>query len=148
MGGERGSLFGAVVDGVAMSFAGIPGEGYLSKPSFRVESEVTSLTEVSVVNKLNTYLLDPEHPIGKTKARWFETALGFIRENMNDLARQIKFDSEKAVFQKNNGYSDLFQQIIPIKGANGKKINTTFNWEIRNEESFPRLVGAIPVKPK
>lgn len=107
-----------------------------------------SITELSVEAKLNNYLLDMSHPVGKDKAIWFEKSLGFTKDNAADLASQIKFDPTKAVLQKNNGFSDLYQQITPIKGANGKTIDVPFNWEIRNGETTPRLVGALPVKKK
>ena len=106
------------------------------------------ITQNSVVSKLSNYLLNKEHPVGGSKADWFEKSLGFTKDNAGDLAKQVKFNPETAVFQKNNGYADLYQQIIPIKGANGKTVDVPFNWAINNGETAPKLVGAIPVKPK
>lgn len=105
-----------------------------------------SPTEQSINKKLATYLLDETHPIGRDKAIWFKEALGFTQDNLEELAKQIKFDPETAIFQKNNGHGDLYQQTISIKGANGKTINTPFNWIIKNGSTTPELVGAIPVK--
>jgi len=51
----------------------------------------------SVADKLNRYLLDPDHVSGGPKAKWFEQALGFTRENVEDLAKQLVFDESRAV---------------------------------------------------
>jgi RHS repeat-associated protein len=104
-----------------------------------------SATRQSINKKLSTYLLDETHPVGGSKAKWFKEALGFTKENMGDLAKQIIFDPKTAILQKNNGHGNLYQQIISIKGANGKTINTPFNWIIKNGSTTPELVGAIPV---
>jgi hypothetical protein len=49
-------------------------------------------TAESVTKKLNDYLLDPTHPVGGPKAKWFQQALGFTRGNADQLAEQIVFD--------------------------------------------------------
>ncbi len=54
-------------------------------------------TEESVKIKLDSYLLNPDHPVGGFKARWYEQALGFNRSNMEKLAKQLIFDASKAV---------------------------------------------------
>lgn len=41
----------------------------------------------------------------------------------------------------------MYEQIIPLTGANGKKIDVQFNFAIPNGETAPKLVGAIPAKP-
>lgn len=106
----------------------------------------SKITQNSVKSKLANYLLNPDHPVGASKAKWFEKALGFTKDNMDDLAKQIKFDPKTAIFKKNNGYADLYEQMISVTGANGKTIKTQFNFAITNGESAPKLVGAIPAK--
>ena len=99
------------------------------------------------MDKLQRYILNKEHPQGGSKAIWFERALGFTKDNLDDLAKQIKFDPTKAVHKGNNGHADMYEQIIPIIGANGKKIDVQFNFAVQNGETAPKLVGAIPTKP-
>ena len=53
-------------------------------------------TEESVRIKLSGYLLNPTHPQGGPKAKWFEKALGFAKNNLEDLAKQIIFDPKTA----------------------------------------------------
>jgi len=61
------------------------------------DAEAVRLTQASIKDKLEKYLLNPDHPQGGPKAKWFEQALGFTRENAGDLERQIVFDQSKAV---------------------------------------------------
>ncbi|MEB0137389.1 hypothetical protein QN362_18830, partial [Actimicrobium sp. CCC2.4] len=96
-------------------------------------------------NKLEGYLLNPDHPQNQTKANWFQQALGFNRNNWKDLAAQLKFDENTAVLTKANQFGKTFEQTIPITGANGKIINTRFVF-IKNDDGIVRLVTGIPTK--
>jgi hypothetical protein len=100
-------------------------------------------TDESVTDKLRRYLLDPNHPVGKDKAAWFRKALGFTQDNLDDLARQIKFDPAKAVATKLTEHGQIYEQIIEIVGANGKRIKVLFVW-IRNHDGVVRLVTSTP----
>lgn len=107
--------------------------------------ELPATSEMSVQDKLYRYLLDPEHPAGGPKAKWFREALGFTRENMDDLARQIVFDPAKAVQTAVTPNGVKYNQIISITGANGRQIDVTFAW-IKNQDGVVRLVTSIPTK--
>lgn len=102
-------------------------------------------TQVSVDNKLDKYLLDKSHPLGKSKAEWFDKALGFDKSNAGELSKQIVFDSNKAVQTGVTEYGTKYNQVINITGANGKKIDVTFAW-IKNNDGVVRLVTGIPPK--
>ena len=108
---------------------------------------ISRIYQANVKEKLTKYLLDPNHPVGGSKAKWFKEALGFTKDNWKDLAKQIVFDINKAVSKGNTkGFGEKFEQIIEIMGANGKKIAVQFNFIVREGEDFARLVGAIPTK--
>ena len=107
--------------------------------------ELPATTEMSVQDKLYSYLLNPEHVDGGPKAKWFKEALGFTRENMDDLAKQIKFDAAKAVKTGETPHGIKYNQIIEITGANGRKIEVKFAW-IKNNDGVVRLVTAPPTK--
>jgi hypothetical protein len=94
---------------------------------------------------LARYLLNPAHPNGGTKAKWFEQALGFTQANADQLAKQIVFDASKAVQTAVTQFGTKFNQVIPITGANGRVIDVTFAW-IRNNDGVARLVTGIPTK--
>ncbi|MFA5670733.1 MAG: DUF6883 domain-containing protein [Balneolaceae bacterium] len=102
-------------------------------------------TAESVSTKLDTYLLEPTHPVGGSKAKWFKEALGFTKDNSTDLAKQIVFDPKKAVQTATNAHGTKFSQIIPVQGANGKIINVEFIF-IKNNDGVTRLVTSIPTK--
>ena len=104
---------------------------------------IPATTADSVADKLQRYLLDPNHPFGGPKAKWFKEALGFTQENLADLAKQIKFDPAKAVQTAVTEHGTKFNQVIEIVGANGKRIEVTFAW-IRNNDGVVRLVTSIP----
>ncbi|GAB7193592.1 hypothetical protein NUM3379_43020 [Kineococcus sp. NUM-3379] len=102
-------------------------------------------TAASVNEKLDRYLLNPDHPLGKEKAAWFRQALGFTRENVEALAVQVRFDASNAVPTELTAHGQKYTQVIAIHGANGRVIDVTFAW-IRNNDDVVRLITAIPAK--
>ena len=110
---------------------------------------ISSIYNSSVKSKLTKYLLNPNHPGGASKAKWFKEALGFTTENWRSLAKQIVFDPKKAVSKGNpKGFGEIFEQMIEIVGANGRKIEVQFNFIRKEGEDFVRFVGAIPTPNK
>ncbi|WP_344761414.1 RHS repeat-associated core domain-containing protein, partial [Actimicrobium antarcticum] len=108
-------------------------------------SAALAATRASVDDKLFRYLLNADHPIGGSKAKWFDSALGFNRSNADQLAKQIVFNETVAVQTAVIEQGVKFNQVIPITGANGKVIDVTFGW-IRNKDDIVRLTTAIPTK--
>lgn len=106
-------------------------------------AEAARIAQASIREKLDKYLLNPDHPVGGPKAKWFEQALGFTRANSGDLERQIVFDQSRAVETGVTQYGTKYNEVIPITGANGKTIDVTFAF-IRNNDGVVRLVTAIP----
>ena len=135
----------AVTAGLSGLLGGVikPARSRAAQPPTPPKSAVQ--TAASVDDKLSRYLLNADHPVGGSKARWFEAALGFTQENAADLARQIRFDPSKAVETAVTEYGTKLNQVIAIEGANGKTIEVTFAW-IRNKDDVVRLVTAIPTK--
>jgi len=108
-------------------------------------NEVNVLAKIAerVTDKLQRYLLNPDHPVGGSKAKWFEQALGYTKDNLGDLAKQIVFDPTKAVETGVTQHGTMYNQVITITGANGKQIDVTFAC-IKNLDGIVRLVTAIP----
>ncbi len=96
-------------------------------------------------SKLDGYLLDPLQPQNQSKAVWFQQALGFDRGNWKELASQIKFNESQATLQKTTEYGQIFEQIIPVKGANGKVIKTPFYFK-KDLGGTVTLVTSKPAK--
>jgi hypothetical protein len=101
------------------------------------------VTDGSVRDKLTGYLLNPDHPDGGPKARWFREALGFTLSNMENLARQLKLDFTKVVDSTQIEFGMKYRILHRIIGANGKVIDVLFVW-IKYTDGEIRLVTAIP----
>lgn len=97
--------------------------------------------------KLLHYLLNENHKSDGSKARWLRKALGFTKENWEKLAKQLKFDKNKAVPTTSTSDGQKYEQTITITGANGRVIDVKFIW-IRNSDGVVRLVTMIPTKRK
>jgi hypothetical protein len=101
-------------------------------------------TRKSVDKKVNDYLLNPDHPVGKTKANWFEKALGFTQKNGKELADQLNFDKAKAIQTGVTDYGTKYNQVIDIVGTNGKTISVVTGWI--EKDGIVSFVTAIPTK--
>ncbi|MDR3615124.1 MAG: hypothetical protein P4L53_16305 [Candidatus Obscuribacterales bacterium] len=110
-------------------------------------------TQESVQIKLETYLLNPDHRSKEGnltgKAAFFKDALGFTKDNMSQLAKQIEFDPQTAVPTETTIYGNRFRQVITIQGANGQARDVPFIFQ-RGLDGVVRLITAtdLPEKPK
>lgn len=102
-------------------------------------------TEESVRIKLDSYLLNSDHPVGGFKARWYKLALGFTRDNADELARQLVFDITQAMPTTLTPHGQKYIQPTLIIGANGRQIEVGVIW-ITNLDRVTRLVTAPPAK--
>lgn len=102
-------------------------------------------TEESVKINLDSYLLNPDHPVGGFKAKWYEQALGFNRNNMDELARQFVFDASQAVLTALTPHGHKYVQPTLITGVNGKQIEVRVIW-ITNPDGVTRLITAPPAR--
>jgi len=152
---EAAGQSGAQARGAALGAAGVRQDADVNaalsgqRTGELVEGAGNSLlpktTAESVSAKLDTYLLEPTHPVGGSKAKWFKEALGFTKDNSADLAKQIVFNPEKAIQTTKNAYGTKFSQVISVQGANGKIIDVEFIF-IKNNDGVIRLVTSIPAK--
>lgn len=81
-------------------------------------AQAAKLSQESVLDKLERYLLNPDHVTGD---------------------RRRSGSNETGVTQ----YGMKYNQVISIAGANGRVIDVTFAW-IRENDGVVRLVTAIP----
>jgi hypothetical protein len=115
----------------------------LASEPIRAAANPAEELAASVADKLERYLLNPDHIRGGLKANWFEQALGFTQENASDLAKQLVFDESQAVRRGVNKYGTLFNQTINVTGVNGRTIPVTTGWII-GPDGVPRLTTAFP----
>ena len=76
------------------------------------------------------------------KAYAFEEVLGYTKDNYKDLIENIleNIDEGSFIEKGNNGYGNLFEQIIELKGANNRIANVLTAWI--EEKKGKRLTSA------
>lgn len=94
--------------------------------------------------KLYGYSLNPEHPVGKHKAKVFKSSLGFEQKDFRKLAAQIRANATKyeAVSGKADEYGQRYTIDMPIKGVNGRTAIVRTAWIVRIGETKPDLISA------
>ncbi|WP_370581373.1 DUF6883 domain-containing protein [Snodgrassella alvi] len=73
-------------------------------------------------NKVTSYALNTEHPVGGNKAKVFESALGYNQSNANDLISKIqsRAKTNTAILGKADNHGQRITIDMPITGPNGK----------------------------
>lgn len=94
------------------------------------------------IEKFTGYVLNPEHPVGKNKARVFKSALGLTLDDaslLQDKVRQVA-TTHDAVEQGRNSYGRRF--VIDFEMTTDVGTTTVRSaWIVRNGEDFPRLTS-------
>ena len=107
------------------------------------EADRAAASAASVRDKLARYTLNLKHSRGGSKARWFQQALGFTRENSEELARQLVFDEKAAVQTAVTEYGTSFNQAIKVVGANGRPLPVKTGG-MKGEDGVARRRTAVP----
>lgn len=96
-----------------------------------VSQEVTKIAE----EKFTKYALDPERSPDKSRA--FREALGYTRNNCQPLIDDIKqhIDINKFVEKGDRGFGMRYQQVMRLKGPNGKEANVLTAW-VKEDDGF------------
>lgn len=97
--------------------------------------------------KFTKYALDPDRQPDKALA--FRKALGYTIDNYKDLISEIdrEFSVDKLVYKGNNGFGDIFEQVMNIRGTNGKTANICTGWIKKPKEDYS-LTSAYVTKKK
>lgn len=79
------------------------------------------------IRKLTEYALNPDHDLGKNKARVFASALGYTRDNFEDLVTQIRAGilANPAIPGEVDRYGTRFNVDIMVKGPTGQAVVRT-----------------------
>lgn len=98
--------------------------------------------------KFTKYALNPLKDANKAKA--FKEALGYDLSNHIELIAEIDkhFDVNKLVAKGSKGYGETFEQVMKIKGINGKEANVCTGWILRDGEEEHSLTSAYVTKKK
>ena len=95
--------------------------------------------------KLTEYALNPNHEVGKHKAKVFESALGYNQSNADELILKIKqgLKENPAQLGKKDQYGQRYTVNIPIQGPNGKTAIVTTGWILESGSKTPKLTTAL-----
>lgn len=101
-----------------------------------------SICAVTVQDKLQKYLLNSNHPVGKHKAKVINSVLGYNYENWNELSDKIFDGLQTTAINKQTNTEYGTKYIVPIR-INGKKnksmvLNTV--WQIDTDSNIPRFI--------
>ena len=95
-------------------------------------------------SKLYDYVLSPDHPLGRHKARVFFSALGLSADNWEYLREQIKQGVITAPVSnvQVSSYGVLYEVPILIQGLNGASHEVITAWIVEGKIPAPRLTNA------
>ena len=99
--------------------------------------------------KVRDYLLNPAHPVGYSKARFF-SALGFTRARWPALY-QVLLDvavNGEATLGELTAYGQKYEVHATIMGHSEREAFLVTVWIVLSVEDFPRLVTAFPGGPR
>jgi hypothetical protein len=91
--------------------------------------------------KLTDYALNPDHPVGRNKARVFESTTGFTRDNHDSLLEQLHAGvrTYPAELGKADQYGQRYTVDIPVQGPGGEATVRT-GWLLEKGSNVPRLL--------
>ena len=95
------------------------------------------------LDKLRDYVLDPDHPRGRHKARVFASALGITKddaEHLRDAILAATFTSD-AVATTHNGYGQRYVLDFAMDWRTKQAVVRT-TWIMLDNEDFPRLTSS------
>jgi hypothetical protein len=101
------------------------------------------------VEKVRDYLLSPEHPIGRFKARYFR-ALGYTRNDWLQLQGDLMALARSGAAEpgRPNPYGQKYEVRGRLQAPSGASVGVVTVWIILDGEESPRFVTAFPEEAK
>ena len=97
------------------------------------------------IHKLRDYALNPEHRVGKHKARLFVALLGMTMadaEALRDILYEVVATRDVIVGEKDE-FGQRYQIDFKLEWQ-GKEAMVRSAWIVRPDEDFPKLVNCYP----
>jgi hypothetical protein len=94
--------------------------------------------------KLEGYVLNLQHEVGRHKARVFASALGIEQrdwEYLRDQAQTGIVEASRAS-RRETQWGDLYEAVVDVVGLNGETRPVMTVWLVESEDDPPRLVTA------
>ena len=94
-------------------------------------------------DKLSGYALNREHPLGRHKARVFQSALGIGQDDWEYLRDQFlaAIPSATVATVRVTSFGTLYEVPMLIEGLNGETHEVTTAWFVANDDDRPKLVS-------
>lgn len=111
----------------------------------RVPNAITAATPN---DKVQRYLLNSNHPVGKNKERVINSVLGYHYENWELLSNQIYDKLQTSDISKiiDTEYGRKYVVPMRIDGLRGRSMVLETVWQIDNGGTIPRFITAKPEK--
>ena|SRR5437016_5136595 len=95
--------------------------------------------------KVEGYVLDPTHPVGKHKAIVFKRALGFEQSDWEMLRDSISAELpyNEAIIGKTDRYGARYNVTMSITGRNGRTVDVLTAWIVEDGTDYPSFVTAL-----
>jgi hypothetical protein len=102
------------------------------------------------IEKLRDYALDPNHPLGRNKARVFKAALGMERDHAEILSKVLKSTliRSPAVQGPKTQYGQHWTTYHEIVGLSGQPIVVTAVWICRIEQVDVPVLISCYIEPQ
>lgn len=94
--------------------------------------------------KLSGYVLNPDHPVGRNKARVFRATLGVTQDDVDLLTTALMTAAAEgeAVLERSDAYGAHYSLEFVID-VRGRMATIRSLWIVRKDEDFPRFVSAF-----
>lgn len=95
--------------------------------------------------KVEKYVLDPTHPVGKHKAVVFKSVLGFEQADWELMRDSIvaELPYHEAVPGKTDQYGTRYNVSVSITGPNGCTVDVLTAWIFESGNDYPSFVTAF-----
>ena len=95
--------------------------------------------------KLTGYLLDEQHPVGGSKAKWFRS-LGYDLADAASVERELlkQVQTSENFVEKSSAFGKKYVVYGKITSPRGIDANVETVWIVEPSDPRPRLVTAIP----
>jgi len=102
------------------------------------------------IEKLRDYALDPNHPMGKNKARVFKATLGIERDHADALSKVLRSTlfRSPAVQGRKSQYGEHWTTYHEIVGLSGQPVVITVAWIYRIEQADVPVLVSCYIEPQ
>lgn len=127
------------LDGLRGHVTGAPA----SNPVQPGRTRITGRNAEIPKEKLTEYALSKDHETGRDKAVAFEQALGYTRDNYQQLIEDIRGNLARhpVISRGKNQYGEKYEVVMDLQGPNGKTAPVVTAWIIENGSKTPRLTS-------